>query len=269
VLLRLIARPEVPLEAEVICPDRLRGLGAGEVARLPVWHGNREVALGEFFSLEGSDTSDLSVEGDLGRVKLLGAGMTFGRVVVAGPAGMHAGARMGGGELLVEGDVAGWAGAEMTGGRLTVMGNAGDHLGGAYPGSRAGMRGGEIAVHGDAGEEAGAGLRRGLIAVGGRCGDFGGWHMLAGTLVALGGFGRRAGAGMRRGTLVSMRRVEMLPTFTAACAYQPPFLALYLRRLRALGLPVTAAHESGTYRRWSGDSVEGGRGEILVLEDGA
>jgi formylmethanofuran dehydrogenase subunit C len=231
-----------------------------------VWHGRERTRLGEFFAVSGSG-DDVRVEGDLRRVKFVGAGMTAGRLTVAGNAGMHAGAGMSGGELRVEGDAGDWAGAGMRGGRLVVTGSAGHHLGGVYAGERAGMRGGEIVVHGDAGEQAGAGLRRGMIAVGGRVGEAAGLRMLAGTIVALGGVGARAGAAMRRGSIVTMAPVTPLATFVFSCIYRPPFLGLYLRRLRALGLPVSDDQLEGRYARWCGDGLELRRGEILILEE--
>jgi formylmethanofuran dehydrogenase subunit C len=260
--LTLREQPTVPLEAEVLCPERL----AGDIAGLPVWHGNERTRLGEFFEVSGSG-DDVRLEGDLSRVKFVGAGMSAGRLTIAGSVGMHAGAGMRGGELVIQGDAGDWAGAGMRGGRLVVHGSAGRQLGGVYAGQRAGMRGGELVVHGDAGPQAGAGLRRGLIAVGGRAGDAAGLRMLAGTIVALGGVGVRAGAGMRRGSIVTMAPVTPLATFVYACTYRPPFLRLYLRRLRALGLPVSDAQLHGRYARWCGDSLDLRRGEILILEN--
>src|ERR671938_506950 len=193
--LTLREQPAVPLEAELLSPDHLAALGRDEIEALPVWHGNERTRMGEFFAVSGSG-DDVRVEGDLRRVKFVGAGMTSGRLTVAGGVGMHAGAGMRGGELHVEGDAGDWAGAGMRGGRLVVRGSAGRQLGGVYPGERAGMRGGEIVVHGDAGAQAGAGLRRGLIAVAGRVGDAAGLNALAGTIVALGALGVHPGAGM-------------------------------------------------------------------------
>jgi formylmethanofuran dehydrogenase subunit C len=129
------------------------------------------------------------------------------------------------------------------------------------------MRGGEIVVHGDAGAEAGAGLRRGLIAVAGRTGDAAGLRMVAGTIVALGALGPWAGAGMRRGSIVSMAPAAPLPTFVFSCSYRPPFMRIYLRRLRALGLAVSDAQLDGRYARWCGDGLELRRGEILILDE--
>jgi formylmethanofuran dehydrogenase subunit C len=260
--------PTVPLETEGLTPDRLAGRRPGEIEALTVWHGNREAPLGDFFAVSGNGDDELRIEGDLRRVKFVGAGMTAGRLVVTGAAGMHTGTEMRGGELVVEGDVGDFAGMGMRGGRLVVRGSAGHQLGGAPPGVRAGMRGGEILVHGDAGDQVGAGLRRGLIAVAGRLGDAAGLRMLAGTIVAVAGLGASPGAAMRRGTIVTMSQVTPLPTFAFACLYRPPFLRLYLRRLRELGLPLTDEQIEGRYARWSGDGLELRRGEILILEAG-
>ena len=266
--LSLREQPTVPLEAEGLSPDRLAGLRRAEVEALSVWHGNRRAQLADFFTVSGSGDQELRIEGDLRRVKFLGAGMTAGRLTVTGDAGMHTGAEMRGGELVVEGDVGDFAGTGMRGGRLVVGGSAGHHLGGAYPGERSGMRGGEILVHGDAGDQMGAGLRRGLIAVAGRVGGTAGLRMLAGTMVAVGGLGASPGAAMRRGTIVAMSQVTLLPTFAFACSYRPPFLRLYLRHLRELGLPLTDEQIEGRYARWSGDGLELRRGEILIFEAG-
>src|SRR5919204_170062 len=230
----------VPLETEGLTPDRLATSRSGEIEALPVWHGNRRAQLADFFAVSGSGDEELRVEGDLRRVKFLGAGMTGGRLVIAGDAGMHTRAGMRGRGLVVRGDGGGFAGA--------------------------GMRGGEILVHGGAGEQLGAGLRRGLIAVAGRVGDAAGLRMLAGTIVALGGVGAQPGAAMRRGTMVAMSQVTLLPTFSYACSYHPPFLRLYLHHLRALGLPLTDEQIEGRYARWCGDALELRRGGVLILQ---
>jgi len=62
-----------------------------------------------------------------------------------------------------------------------------------------------------------------------------------------------------------MHEAELLPTFSYACTYRPVFLRRYLLYLRELGLPVDEASITGEYRRYSGDSVELNRGEILLL----
>lgn len=262
--LTLTADPEVPLEAECLSPDRLAGLDPADAAAQSVQYGNEKARLGDFFGIKSHDGDELRLAGDLGRVKLIGAGMAGGRIVVEGDVGMHLGAAMTGGEIVVEGNASDWVGPEMRGGRIVVKGDAGHAVGCAYRGSRIGMKGGRILVHGRAGNEAGNTMRNGLIAIGGDCGDFAGVNMLAGTIVVFGALGIRAGAGMKRGTIVALGGAEPLPTFTYACAYRPDFLRLYLRDLKEEGLAVEPAHLSALYQRWSGDAVELNRGELLI-----
>jgi hypothetical protein len=73
---------------------------------------------------------------------------------------------------------------------------------------------------------------------------------------------------MRRGSIVTMAPATPLATFAFSCVYRPPFLGLYLRRLRALGLFVSEEQLDGRYARWCGDGLELRRGEILILEAG-
>jgi formylmethanofuran dehydrogenase subunit C len=266
--LTLHTLPTVPLEADVITPGRLAGLSALETAKLTVVHGNQAAELGEFFRVDGAFVGEINLSGDLARVKMVGAGMAEGRIVVHGSVGMHLGAGMSGGEIVVEENAGDWVGPEMSGGRILVRGNAGHMVGAPYRGGRVGMRGGEILILGNVGNEAGSGMRRGAIGIGGDCGDFTGVNMLAGTIVVLGEVGWRMGAGMRRGTIVAMQPAEMLPTFTFACTYRPVILRLYLPYLRSLGLPVTEAQVQGSYQRWCGDAIELNRGEIFLLDRG-
>jgi len=264
--LTLRTAPTVPLEADVLSPDRLSGVSALEAAKLTVVHGNQRADLGEFFQVGGAADGELHLTGDLAQVKQIGTGMARGRIVVHGSVGMHLGAGMTGGEIVVEGDAGDWVGPEMSGGRIVVKGNAGHMLGSARRGSQIGVRGGEIVVFGNAGNEVGNGMRRGLIAIGGDAGDFAGVNMLAGTIVVLGRLAWRAGAGMRRGSIISMHPAELLPTFSYACDYAPEFLRVCLRHVRGLGLTIADSHVNGRYQRWCGDGIELNRGEVLILD---
>ena len=259
--------PAARVWAPVLVPGQLQGLGAAEVAALPVRCGRETVALGELCEVSGAADEQLVLCGDLHRVDGIGAGMDSGRVLVEGRSGNHLGARMCGGEIEVRGAAGDWAGAEAAGGVLRIAGNAGARLGAAYPGARVGMTGGEIIVSGDAGQEAGAGMRRGLVAVGGATGGGVGLRMLAGTVIALGGIGAEAGIGNKRGSLVSGRALDPLPSYAFAARFHPPALGLQLRRLRELGLAVDDALLRGTWARWSGDRTELSRGEILIFDE--
>ncbi len=257
--------PSAPMEAEALSPARLAGLSANEAAALPVYHGNRKAVVGDFFRVTASDGPGLHVEGDLSRVKHIGAGMNAGQIVIHGNVGAHLGAGMSGGEIIVEGDAGDWVGPEMSGGRILIKGNAGHMIGSADRGSAIGILGGEIIVFGNAGNEVGNTMRRGLIAVGGHSGDFTGVNMLAGSIIVFGELGLRSGAGMKRGSIVTMHEAELLPTFNFDCSYQPVFLRHYLLHLDQLGMRVDESHLYGRYHRWSGDNVELNRGEILMF----
>jgi formylmethanofuran dehydrogenase subunit C len=258
----------IPVEAECITPDNLAHKNAAEVAALLVQHGNVQAPLGDFFHVAG-DTADgeVVVEGDCERVKWLGARMSAGRLTVRGNAGMHLGAEMTGGEIVVHGNVGDWAGAEMHGGRIHVHGDAGHLAGAAYRGSRIGMRGGVLLIDGRAGNEVGSTMRRGLIAIGGAVGDFAGVSLIAGSLFLFGPCGPRPGAGMKRGTLAFLgTQPVLLPTFRHDCTCRPVFLALFLRQLQAWGFRVEDRFLTGTWRRYSGDLLSGGKGEVLVWQ---
>jgi formylmethanofuran dehydrogenase subunit C len=267
--LRYHGTSPIPIEAECITPDNLAAMTMAEIAKLPVQHGNAQAPLGEFFTVEGDPgDGDVVVEGDCRRVKRLGAGMTTGRLTIHGDAGMHLGAEMKGGEIVVHGSAGDWVGAEMRGGRIHVHGDAGHLVGAAYRGSRFGMRGGVILIDGKAGDEIGATMRRGLIAIGGASGDFPGVSMIAGSIFLFGPGGGRPGAGMKRGTLAFFGgSPAMLPTFRYACTYQPVFLSLYLRQLRAWDFPVEERFLRGCWRRYLGDLVALGKGEILTWQE--
>jgi formylmethanofuran dehydrogenase subunit C len=258
-----------PVEAEGLRPDALSARAAAEVARLRVPVGNAAAEVGELFRVEGDGADGrLEFEGDLRHVRRLGAAMASGTLSVRGDVGPHLGAGMTGGTIEVAGSAGAWAAAEMRGGLVRIRGTAGDLLGAAEPGSRLGMRDGVILVEGDVGDDAGLAMRRGLIAVSGRAGAGLGRAMIAGSAFAFGPVGPHPGAGMKRGTLAlfGATATELLPSFLPSGRYRPPFVTLYLRQLRAWGFPVPDPAFAGTFRRYNGDRVERGQGEVLIWE---
>ncbi len=258
----------IPLEVDAIGFEAVRGQSPDDVKRTLVQRGNKQTPLGEFFDVQGSaDDDEIVWSGDCANVKRIGTRLAFGRMRVEGNTGMHLGAEMTGGEIVVEGNAGDWAGAQMRGGSIRIRGNAGHLAGAAYRGGRKGMSGGEIIIDGEAGNEIGNSMRRGTIAIGGRAGDFLGVGMIAGSIFVFGEAGIRQGAGMKRGTIGLFggeRPPEMLPTFKAAGVFQPTWLRVYLRELRARGFAVPGELLEATYRRYSGDFLELGKGEILV-----
>lgn len=258
----------IPVEADCISPDRFSSLSAAEIAALPVWQGNQEGALGDFFRVEGAGGDEIVIAADVPHVKWVGRGMTRGSLEVQGACGMHAGSGMAGGELHICGRAGDYLGAEMSGGLIRVDGDAGHQAGAGYRGSPTGMTGGAILIRGSAGTEVGAAMGRGLIAVMGDTGDLAGLGMHAGTIVVGGRPGLRAGAWMERGTIVCLGGAELLPTLVYACTYTPPWLALHLRTVARAGFAVPPEWAHGTYRLYSGDMAVNGKGEVLLWAAG-
>ncbi len=269
ITLTLKEQPSVPLETEVISPDVTAGLAYDALRALPVYLGKRHCRLDDFFTVEGSASDQIELRGDLSKVKWIGRAMTRGRISVHGNAGMHLGAYMKGGSIEVSGNASDWVGAEMTGGLIRVRGNAGGQIGAAYRGSLAGMKGGTILIGGTAGLEVGMRMKRGIIVVGGPVRDFAGLQMKGGTIFLLGGAEIRTGAWMYRGTIVSLKPLQLLPTFAYACAYHPSFLRVYGKHLRTFGVTLPLNDREGAYERYTGDAAVPGKGEVLIWKPAA
>lgn len=255
----------VPLEADPITPDLLQLKIRAEIERLPLYHGNEQLLLGDFFSVQGERSNQIRLRGDLSQVKNIGVGMQTGRIVIESSIGMHVGARMAGGEIQVHGNAGDWAGAEMTGGLLWINGSAGNRAGSAYRGSKYGMRGGVILIEGSGGHEVGGYMRRGLIAVRGNLEDHAGARMVAGSIFVFGRVGGRTGGGMKRGSIVCFNPLDLLSTFRLTSIYAPLFVTIYLRALRSRGFSVPEI-SGGRFTRYCGDLAELGKGEILVWQ---
>jgi formylmethanofuran dehydrogenase subunit C len=262
---RLKREPIVPLEAEVISPDIVAELPNAEIRSLIVYHGKRQLPLGEFFDVEGERSEHLEVHGDLKKVRWIGRAMSRGSVTVRGNVGMHLGAYMSGGRIEVHGDANDWIGAEMKNGLIHIHGNSGGQVGAAYRGSLAGMKNGTIIVDGNAGLEVGMRMRRGTIIIGGQAKDFTGLQMKGGTIVLVGGAEIRTGAWMNRGTIISLAPLEMMPTFELAAAdCNPTFVNLLAQHVRQFGIRLPCSPTEGSYQLYSGDLSVPGKGEILV-----
>lgn len=261
--------PSVPLEAEVIRPDRFAKLGRSEVGSLTVYHGKRQFRLDEFFDVEGEPSEHILLRGDLSRVRWIGRAMTRGTIQVHGSVGMHLGAYMRGGKIDVQGDAGDWVGAEMKNGEIRISGNAGGQIGGAYRGSSSGMKNGLIHVQGTAGLEVGVRMRRGTIVIGQLVRDFAGLQMKGGTIVLLNGAELRTGAWMSRGTIISLRPLQLMPTFACAGEFESPFINVLGREMNARGIEIPYHRQHGSYLRYLGDKAVLGKGEILVWQPGS
>jgi formylmethanofuran dehydrogenase subunit C len=263
---RLKRPPTVPLEADILSPDVTANLSNAEIRSLVVYHGKRQLPLGEFFDIEGERSTDLVLHGALHKVRWIGRGMKQGSITIHGAVGMHLGAYMKGGRIEVHGNAGDWIGAEMKNGHIHVRGNAGGQVGAAYRGALRGMKGGVIQVDGSAGLEVGMRMRRGVIIVGGPAKDFTGLQMKGGTIVLQSGAEIRTGAWMNRGTIISLKPLTMMPTFTRSADVNPIFLNILARQVRQYGVTLPFAASEGCYQSYSGDRSVSHKGEILIWQ---
>ena len=265
--LALRQRPPLRLSLAGITPEVLGVLSEAEIARLPLRRGNRWETLGDWFRVEraGGAAERLVIAADDDRLDEIGAGMSTGKIVVAGSAGAHAGLAMAGGALLIEGNAGYGAATAMRGGRLSIAGNAGDQLGGAMPGDNLGMREGLVLVAGSAGSGTGDRMRRGTIVIAGDAGPFCAARLFAGTIVVGGRLGPHPGILMRRGSLVALGPApETLPGFAECGVHDLTLGKLVARFLAAEGFSALAERLE-PLRRWLGDLAIPGKGEILAL----
>jgi formylmethanofuran dehydrogenase subunit C len=256
-------QPTVPLEAEAMSPDVVAGLTNAEIRALLVYHGKRQLPLGEFFDAQGDGSEDLVLHGALHKVRWVGRKMSRGSITVHGNVGMHLGAYMKGGRIEVHGNASDWIGAEMKNGFIHVHGNAGGQVGAAYRGSLRGMTNGTILVDGAAGLEVGMRMRRGTIVIGGIAKDFTGLQMKGGTIILLSGAEIRTGAWMNRGTIISLKPLQMMPTFAHSADVSPTFVTLLANHLKPLGVALPNG-SGGVYRQFAGDLSVSDKGEVLV-----
>lgn len=262
---RLRECPRQRIDFSAFTPDRLMETSVAELQATPLWLGNRQVATGDLFSIEGDDCSEIRIQSESDRLDGIGSGMTQGSIQVEGHAGAYLGRGMRGGEIRVSGNAGILAGTGMSGGVIRIDGNAGDFLGAALPGDRRGMRGGRIEVRGSAGDRVGDRQRRGLILIAGDAGDYCGSRMGAGTILVLGRTGAGTGFAMRRGTLLLSHQPQLPPTFNDNGPQELDFIPLLTGSLASLEPPFdTLSGRGRRVRRWLGDLGYGGQGEVLV-----
>ena len=73
---------------------------------------------------------------------------------------------------------------------------------------------------------------------------------------------------MKRGTIAYLgskaEAVSVLPTYADDGCFVPLFLNLFLKRLKEWGFPNIPDYVGRAVRRWRGDLLELGKGEILA-----
>jgi len=246
-----------PIFAECINPDTFKGKTISEIEALKVWEGNKQLKLGELFKIEmaGDNDGKITVQGDISKVRKIGARMKSGEITIHGNVGMHLGEEMHGGKIIVHGNVGGWAGSMMKDGAIEIHGNVSDYVGAPYRGCSDGMYGGKITIYGNVGNEAGAYMRNGTIKVYGCAGQFAGLRMREGTIYIQKDAGTRAGACMKGGKIVVGGYIEsVLPSFT-------------IEGIREKVKVEEGETVTGPFYLFLGDLVEHGEGKLYISKD--
>lgn len=222
VTITITRQPELFIEAECFTPDALAGKNAEQIAALPVHIGRTTEKVGDYFTVAGSAgataaETKLVVNGDLTRVKYIGAKMSAGEVVINGDADMYVGAWMTGGKITANGNIGHFAATSMAGGEIVVNGNAGNYLAASYRGDWRGMTGGKIIVAGNVGSDCGTFMLGGEICVGGNIDVHVMTHADGGKVVVFGNAKSRLGGQASRGEMYVFGTVDvMLPGYVYA-----------------------------------------------------
>ena len=146
--LKLFTKPDVPLEAEWLSTAVISQLKVKEAEKMKIYHGNREANIADFFKVTKGKDDLLEVEGDMHRIKYLGANMSSGCMQIEGDVGAHLGSAMSEVFIKVTGNAGDWVAPEMTGGRIHISGSR-HCIASAYRGASKGVSGGEIIIEGN------------------------------------------------------------------------------------------------------------------------
>ena len=239
VLLSLKQVPDIPIEADIITPTAFAGKTLEQIGKLEVMQGRNVCELQEFFDIKGEpadrvEETEIVLNGDLRKVKLIGKGMNGGIIRIEGDAGMHLGAEMVAGRITVSGSVDAWAGAEMSGGNIQIEGDAGDYLCAGYRGTPDGMTGGRVYVAGNVGNEMALHMRKGFIAIKGNVGEMAAIRMRGGTIIVCGELGPRACVEATKGMVFALGKVNSLPpTFKYSGSSEREFTGYYIKYLKS------------------------------------
>ncbi|MBI1322339.1 formylmethanofuran dehydrogenase subunit C [bacterium] len=271
------AIPATRVEARHLVQALQAGCDIAAARSIALAVGRIHVPLQALATVEKSAGTDdcIFCVGDFSRWDGLGFGLKSGQLIVEGDTGARTAAELVGGTVEIHGNCGAWAGAAMSGGRLIVHGETGDWLGANWPGELRGMTGGEIFVHGRARHHVGVRMRRGTIAVAGPVGEGAGRGMIAGSILLAGFTQGIVGQGMKRGTIVlgpyaDCRTSISATGFPEADCFRPHTLGIQLSHAAAAGWkPAGAMLCCRSVRRYLGDRLNHGLGEILVLSDSA
>ncbi len=267
---KLISEPRQRVDLSALNLGKLAGKTVEAIKRMRLPCGNRKIALGSLFEVDGDPAMATGIKIKRCSEKLdnIGRELAGGSIEISGAAGDYLGRDMHHGHITVKGNTGNWVGSGMHGGSIEIRGNAGDYLASARPGDPQGMRHGIIHVHGNIGARAGDRMRRGTVIVEGDAGDYCGARMLAGTIVVLGQAGDFTGFSMKRGTLLLCRPPRhMLSTFNDCGQFELGFLRLLFHDLASRHASLKKFRElRPLVQRYAGDLAWNGKGELLIMQ---
>ena len=259
---------ELPLEVEMLCPDKLAGKNIDDIKKLKAFEGKITHDFVKVFDISGTVAAEpkamkIVVQNSTKKLRRMGENMTGGEIEIVGDAGMHVGDMMKGGKIVVHGNADHYAASQMEGGELWIEGNAGDYLGCAYRGEWRGMKGGKIFVDGNAGFEIGAWMRgikasqekgEPLIHVKGNVALHAGHHNHGGFMIIEGNAEGNAGSEMGRGDIAVLGKTEALASFSKDDGEVPEIPVLKIK---------------GPFITYTGDNGIGGKGKLYLKSPNA
>lgn len=247
----------ISLECDELIPDEIYTWEKADFEKYEVPVGNSRFPLSDYFDVEVEGEAEspeevkMILNGDLSRLKYIGAKMSGGEIIANGNVDLHVGAEMSGGSILVNGSTEAHPGREMTGGSLEIMGNVKEFCGASYIGDWRGMTGGKITVHGDGGKQLGECLTGGEIHVKGNCDILAGIHMTKGLIQIDGDVNRWPGGQMKSGNIVINGKLgRLLEGFVQDGIVADP--------------EVDGKVFSGQYIKYTGDLALNGKGGLYI-----
>lgn len=264
--LRSTEHPPGRVSLAGITPAFCNGKTESDLANHAIMIGCRRINLGDLFSISGSASDRLVLEGLTDSFDDVGEGLDTGTIIVDGTVGGYAGRKMTGGTLSISGDAGPFLASRMSGGKVMVSGSAGDYVGGIKAGEKFGMTGGIVVVEGTVGDRAGDRMRRGTIITRSTFGAHAASRMMGGTLWTEAGFGPEPGPLLRRGTLIGPNAKSLLPTYIDGGHHDLGVLRILSRHMKAELGDKAPKPLPEKIRKFSGDMATIGKGELLLFD---
>jgi formylmethanofuran dehydrogenase subunit C len=248
---------KIALEFDEVIPDEIFNWNKSDIEKFKVPVGNSRFPISNYFDVkvegaaEGPEEVKMVFEGDMGRLKYIGCGMSAGQITVNGDVDLQAGAEMKGGSLTINGNAESYAGREMKGGALTINGNVREYCGATYIGDWRGVSGGVITINGNAGKQLGECLSGGEIYANGNVDILCGIHMTKGFIQIEGDVTQWPGGQMKNGDILIKGKLgSLLEGFEFEGIYTDP--------------EVDGKEFTGNYIKYIGDIGVDGKGRLWL-----